>query len=185
MSLGLVSWTPAGIAPWILEITQVSTGLPWWAAIVVATIGARTALLPLIVKSNRMQAKLAPLQSRIAEIKDKMNAARATNDTIMIQQLTKQQMALFKNAGINPLTSLMTAGAQVAVQFGFFIGLRRMCTLPVEQLTTGGFGWITDLTAADPLYILPIANLVLIQLQLHVSSSLIDTLCGLPIVDCR
>ncbi|KAG0726621.1 Mitochondrial inner membrane protein OXA1L [Chionoecetes opilio] len=37
-----------------------------------------------------------------------------------------------------------------------FMGLRKMANLPVESLTEGGLWWFTDLTLADPYYILPI-----------------------------
>lgn len=39
----------------------------------------------------------------------------------------------------------------------FFIALRKMAYLPVPSLQTGGALWFTDLTLADPYYILPLA----------------------------
>ncbi|KAJ8268750.1 hypothetical protein COCON_G00113570 [Conger conger] len=39
----------------------------------------------------------------------------------------------------------------------FFIGLRQMAYLPVPSMQSGGLWWFTDLTAADPVYILPVA----------------------------
>ncbi|PAV15746.1 mitochondrial inner membrane oxa1l-like protein [Pyrrhoderma noxium] len=168
-ALGLVSWTPAGFFPWLLEAVQVSTALPWWGAIVLTTVGTRVALLPLILRSQRTQAKLAPLQPKMTELREKMNSARERGDTLESQALMKQQMALLKKENINPLDSLLTAVAQLGAQVGFFLGLRRMCEVPVQSLQTGGFGWVTDLAAADPYYVLPMINLALIQLQLTVS----------------
>lgn len=167
-ALGLVSWTPAGFFPWLLEAVQVSTALPWWGTIVLTTVGTRVVLLPLILRSQRTQAKLAPLQPKMTELREKMNSARERGDTLESQSLMKQQMALLKKENINPLDSLLTAVAQLGAQVGFFLGLRRMCEVPVQSLQTGGFGWVTDLAAADPYYVLPMINLALIQLQLTV-----------------
>lgn len=48
-------------------------------------------------------------------------------------------------------------GLQAPVFISFFIALRKMAYLPVPSLQTGGALWFTDLTAADPFYILPLA----------------------------
>ncbi|MEQ2170541.1 hypothetical protein GOODEAATRI_001241 [Goodea atripinnis] len=46
---------------------------------------------------------------------------------------------------------------QAPVFISFFIALRKMAYLPVPSLQTGGALWFTDLSAADPFYILPLA----------------------------
>jgi YidC/Oxa1 family membrane protein insertase len=43
-----------------------------------------------------------------------------------------------------------------------------MCNLPVESFTTGGALWFTDLTIADPTYILPILSTTSILIMIHV-----------------
>ncbi|KAK1890097.1 Mitochondrial inner membrane protein OXA1L [Dissostichus eleginoides] len=42
------------------------------------------------------------------------------------------------------------------VFISFFIALRKMSELPVPSMQSGGLLWFPDLTAADPLYILPV-----------------------------
>lgn len=167
-ALDLVHWTPAGFFPWLMEVTQVSTGLPWWSVIVLTTVGARAALLPLVARSMASAARLAPIQPQIAEIRAEMDRARVARDTLALQRTALKQRALFAKAGVNPLDSVLTAAAQITVQFGFFIGLRRMCALPVAQLADGGFGVLADLTVPDPYYILPIVNTLAINMQLMV-----------------
>ncbi|EJD05022.1 uncharacterized protein FOMMEDRAFT_166725 [Fomitiporia mediterranea MF3/22] len=168
-ALGLVSWTPAGFFPWLLEVVQVSTGIPWWGAIVITTVGARAMLVPFIIKSNRMQGRLAPLQPQLTELRDRANKAKVAGDTFAAQAAMQQNMQLLRTADVNPLSSVFTAMTQIIVQFGFFLGLRRMCNAPVEQLKVGGFNWITDLTATDPFYILPLVNFFFANLQLSLS----------------
>ena len=37
-----------------------------------------------------------------------------------------------------------------------FLAIRGMAKLPVDSLSTGGALWFTDLTMADPFYVLPV-----------------------------
>ena len=45
---------------------------------------------------------------------------------------------------------------QLPVFISFFIALRKMATLPIESMQTGGLLWFNDLTAYDPYYVLPV-----------------------------
>lgn len=45
---------------------------------------------------------------------------------------------------------------QAPIFISFFIALRKMAYAPVPSMQTGGLWWFTDLTAADPYYVLPL-----------------------------
>jgi YidC/Oxa1 family membrane protein insertase len=47
---------------------------------------------------------------------------------------------------------------QVTIFISFFLAVRNLAQLPVPGFSTGGIGWFTDLTMADPFYILPICS---------------------------
>lgn len=57
----------------------------------------------------------------------------------------------------NIINATLLFPPQAPVFISFFIALRKMAYLPVPSLQTGGLLWFTDLTAADPFYILPLA----------------------------
>ncbi len=48
-----------------------------------------------------------------------------------------------------------------------FFGLRGMAYLPVESFSWGGLSWFSDLTLADPYYLLPALTSLTLYLQLH------------------
>jgi hypothetical protein len=52
-----------------------------------------------------------------------------------------------------------------------FFGVKRLCTLPLEQFHWSGVSFLPDLTVPDPYYILQIALAVLMNLQFHVRAS--------------
>ncbi|KLO16542.1 hypothetical protein SCHPADRAFT_995106 [Schizopora paradoxa] len=168
-ALDLVHYTPAGFFPWLLEVTQVSTGLPWWSVIIITTVGARIAVLPFVLRGMRASGRLAPIQPKLTELRQKMNEAKIKQDQLGFSVAVQKQHALMKEAGVNPFDTVLMSVVQLTVQFGFFIGLRRMCQLPVEQLKYGGWGFLTDLTLPDPYYITPIICTALVNLQLTLS----------------
>ena len=55
-----------------------------------------------------------------------------------------------------------------------FSGIRAMTSLPVQSMTTGGALWFTDLTVADPYFILPAICAVSIWAVTKVSLHLRD-----------
>ena len=50
--------------------------------------------------------------------------------------------------------------AQAPVFMSFFFGLKAMANAPVASMQYGGLFWFTDLTIADPYYLLPILTSV-------------------------
>ncbi|KAG0279437.1 Mitochondrial inner membrane protein oxa1l, partial [Linnemannia exigua] len=65
---------------------------------------------------------------------------------------------LFAKNDCNPLKSLMLPLLQAPVMISFYLALRDMANLPVPQFKEGGIAWFTDLTIADPTYVLPVAS---------------------------
>jgi len=65
-------------------------------------------------------------------------------------------MQFMKEKEVNPIKSLWVPLAMAPVFISFFFGLRKMANLPVESMKEGGLFWFTDLTLADPYYILPL-----------------------------
>ena len=112
--------------------------------------------------------RLAPIQPQLAEVRAKVDKARIERDSLMMQQAMLQQQNLFRKANVNPFDQVFMSVLQICVQFGYFIGLRRMCTAPVEQFKDGGLGFFMDLTAPDPYFILPVLNTLLVNAQLTV-----------------
>lgn len=169
-ALGFSQWTPAGIAQWTMELIQVSSGMSWFWTIVTVSILSRLVILPFSINSVRSAAKLTPYQPRLMELRNELQKVGGlSNDPIAIQRVSLQQKKIYEEAGVSVLGPLMTPLVQAPISMGLFFGIKRLCDFPLEQLKIGGFGWITDLTVADPTYALPLAMLALINMQLSVS----------------
>ncbi|CAO3610151.1 unnamed protein product [Cunninghamella echinulata] len=154
-AMGLCNFTPVGGLEAMLEYVHVIGGLPWWGSIALATVLVRTALLPLIIKLQRNNARLMNINPEVTRIMNNLKTAQAEGDAVAIGKYTNEIRDLFTKNECHPTKSLGLPLIQMPVMISFFMALRAMAELPVPGLTNGGMGWFTDLTAQDPYYILP------------------------------
>ncbi|KAM6908864.1 mitochondrial inner membrane protein OXA1L [Xenentodon cancila] len=155
--LGLAGHTPVGLIQNLLEYMHIDLGLPWWGAIVIGTVVARLAVFPVIVKGQREAAKLNNVLPEITKLTTRMNEAKQSGNKYEFAKAYSDLNLFQKKHDVNPLRGFLVPLAQAPVFISFFIALRKMSYLPVPSMQTGGLLWFTDLTAADPFYILPFA----------------------------
>ncbi|CAG7834949.1 unnamed protein product [Allacma fusca] len=82
-SLGLGSWYPPGLVQQGLELMHCNLGMPWWAAIAAGTVILRMLLFPLVIKSQRMSAKMHNVMPQMQVIQQKMTDARTSGNQLM------------------------------------------------------------------------------------------------------
>ncbi|KAK7909632.1 hypothetical protein WMY93_014316 [Mugilogobius chulae] len=157
VELGLGAHTPVGLIQNLLEYMHVDLGLPWWGAIVVGTVVARMLVFPVIVKGQREAAKLNNVMPQITKLTNRMNEAKQSGNKFDFAKAYSDLNLFQKKHDVNPLRGFLIPMVQAPIFISFFIALRKMAYLPVPSLQTGGTLWFTDLTMADPFYILPIA----------------------------
>lgn len=157
-AMGLCNYTPVGALEAVLEAIHVTTGLPWWAAIAATTVAIRTLMLPLMVKVQRNNARVANINPDLQRIMNNVNEAKKSGDQMAIAKYSQQAQQLFKDNGCHPAKSLLLPVFQAPVMISFFMALRGMAELPVPGFLDGGLAWFTDLTVKDPYYVLPILS---------------------------
>lgn len=157
-AMGLVHFTPVGALETVLEAVHISTGLPWWATIATTTVLIRTALLPFIVKLQGNTARLHNVKPQLDRLTQNMKLAQDNNDTAALARFSAETQELFAKNDCNPMKTLMLPLLQAPVMISFYLALRDMANLPVPQFKDGGIFWFTDLTVADPTYILPVVS---------------------------
>jgi YidC/Oxa1 family membrane protein insertase len=155
--LGLVvdyGWLTVIAQPiyWLLEKIHSYIG-NWGWAIVVLTILIKLAFFPLSAASYRSMAKMRKVGPRMQKLKeqygdDKMGFQRA-------------MMEMYKREKINPLGGCMP----ILVQIPVFIALYWVLLASVEMRNAPWLGWVTDLAAPDPFYILPVLMAVTMFIQ--------------------
>lgn len=128
---------------WVLTFIQ---GLVhnWGVAIIILTLLIKIVFFPLSAASYRSMAKMRLVAPKLEKIKKQYADDR--------EQLNRAMMELYKTEKINPLGGCLP----VMIQIPVFIALYWSILASVELRDAPFFGWITDLSAADPYYVLPI-----------------------------
>ena len=116
----------------------------WGIAIVLLTVLIKLAFFPLSAASYRSMGKMRVVAPKLEKIKQQYGDDR--------ERLHKAMMELYKTEKINPLGGCLP----IVIQIPVFIALYWSILASVEMRYAPFFGWITDLSAADPYYVLPV-----------------------------
>lgn len=116
----------------------------WGVAIIIVTILIKAAFYPLSAKSYRSMAQMRELAPRLQSMKEKFGDDK--------QKMQQAMMELYRTEKINPMGGCLP----IIVQIPVFISFYWMLLGTVELRHAPFFGWIQDLSAIDPWYVLPI-----------------------------
>lgn len=150
------SYTPVGMLQNTLEYFHIGFGLPWWGSIVAATFIARLLLIPFSIKNMQNAARLNNIKPELEGLTAKMNAAHKEGEKGNAMMYSLEIQDLLKRHKCNPLKGLIFPLVQAPIFLSFFLGIRKMTTVPVVSMKTGGLLWFPDLTIHDPYYLLPV-----------------------------
>ena len=137
---------------WLMEqIQKILSNWGW--TIIVLTILIKLAFFPLSAASYRSMAKMKLVTPKMTAIRE-----RHKGDP---QKMNAAMMELYKTEKINPLGGCLP----VVVQIPVFIALYWVLLASVEMRHAPWLGWIQDLSAPDPWYILPVVMAVSMFVQ--------------------
>ncbi len=116
----------------------------WGLAIIVLTILIKLLFFPLSAASYKSMAKMKVLGPKLQKLKEQYGDDK--------QKMNQAMMELYKTEKVNPLGGCLP----IVIQIPVFIALYWVLLAAVELRHAPFFGWIKDLSAADPFYILPV-----------------------------
>nr|WP_319535843.1 membrane protein insertase YidC [uncultured Vibrio sp.] len=126
----------------------------WGLAIILLTFVVRGAMYPLTKAQYTSMAKMRMLQPKLQAMRERIGDDR--------QRMSQEMMELYKKEKVNPLGGCLP----LILQMPIFISLYWALMESVELRHSPFFGWIHDLSAQDPYYILPLlmgASMFMIQ----------------------
>ncbi len=123
----------------------------WGWAIIVLTLVINMLLFPLRISSYRTAQKMQRIAPEVKQIQERYKKYKL-NDPKKAE-MNQEVMAVYKREGINPIGGCLP----MLLQLPIWIGLNSALRGAIEMRHARWIGWITDLSAKDPYYILPIA----------------------------
>jgi YidC/Oxa1 family membrane protein insertase len=145
----LVVWPLAKALIWLNGFLQgINLPYSWGFAIILFTVIIKIITFPLTMSQIKGMQAQKELQPRIQELQKKYGKDR--------EKLSQEQMKLYKDAGVNPLSGCLPLIVQMPVLFGLYSALvvlgprlidARFFWIPdlAFPAFTGGLGWIPDL----------------------------------------
>src|SRR2546425_7530657 len=121
----------------------------WGWAIVVLTLVINMLLFPLRISSYKTTLKMQRVAPEIKAIQEKYKKYSMRDPRKA--EMNKEVMAIYSREGINPVGGCFQMFLQMPVWFGLY----RMLNVTIELRHAPWVGWIRDLSAKDPNYILP------------------------------
>jgi len=134
----------------------------WGVAIILLTILIKAAFFKLSASSYRSMAQMRELAPRLQAMKEKFGDDR--------QKMQQAMMDLYRTEKINPMGGCLP----ILVQIPVFIALYWVLLGSVELRHAPFFGWIKDLSATDPLYILPLLMGISMIIQTYLNPAPTD-----------
>ena len=116
----------------------------WGWAIVGLVVLLKIAFYWLNATAYRSMGKMKAINPKIMEMRERLKDKP--------QQIQQEMMRIYKEEKVNPLGGCLP----IFVQMPFFIALYWVLLSSVEMRNAPWIGWITDLSAKDPFFILPI-----------------------------
>jgi YidC/Oxa1 family membrane protein insertase len=99
---------------------QAAWGVTWVLSIVGLVLMVRSALIPLFVKQIKSQRNMMLVQPELQKLQKKY---KGKNDRDSRERFAKEQMALYKRTGSNPLSSCLPILIQIPIFMGLFFTL--------------------------------------------------------------
>jgi YidC/Oxa1 family membrane protein insertase len=147
-------WLTIIAAPlfWVLKLLHGWFG-NWGLAIIGLTVLIKLIFYPLSAASYKSMAKMKQVTPRLMKIREQYANDRA--------KMNQAMMELYKTEKINPLGGCLP----IVVQIPVFIALYWTLLGSVELRNAPFYGWIKDLSAPDPFYVLPALMMLSMILQ--------------------
>jgi YidC/Oxa1 family membrane protein insertase len=116
----------------------------WGWSIVALVVLLKIAFYWLNASAYRSMAKMKAINPKVMEMRERLKDKP--------QQMQQEMMRIYREEKVNPLGGCLP----IVVQIPFFIALYWVLLSSVEMRNAPWIGWIKDLSAMDPYYILPL-----------------------------
>ncbi len=149
-------WWAAQPLYWVLQKVHSFTG-NWGVAIILLTCLIKLLFFPLSAASYKSMARMRKLTPKMQALKERYGDDRQT--------LSQETMKLYQKEKVNPLGGCLP----ILIQMPIFLALYWVLIEAVELRHAPFIGWIQDLSAKDPWYLLPILMGLSMMVQMRLN----------------
>lgn len=163
-------WGPTSTLEFCLEHLHITAGLTWTASIIALAFMIRGMVFMPAVSAADQGSRLKLVQPAATELREKVQEGLRNNNRQVAMEAQQQIREIYKEAGVSMWKAFLPVILQMPLQFCAFRLLRDAAAVPVPAFETEQFLWITDLSVADPMYLLPLGTAALTYFNMTASS---------------
>jgi len=130
--------------------------------IILLTMGIKLLFVPLQYKSYKSMKQMQVIQPKVLAVQEKFKDDR--------DRLNKELIKLYRDHKVNPVGGCLPMVLQMPV----FVALFNILYMTIDLRQAPFFGWITDLSAQDPYYVLPIVMGATMVIQQKITPTTMD-----------
>jgi YidC/Oxa1 family membrane protein insertase len=119
-------------------------------SIIILTFIINAIMFPLRHKSVVSMRKMQEIQPEVKAIQERYSKIKSTDPAK--QKMNQELMALYKERGVNPASGCLPMLMTMPFIFAFYA----LLSTAIELRGAPWFGWIHDLSAHDPYYVVPV-----------------------------
>ena len=117
-------------------------------AILLLTVCVKAVFFPLANKSYKAMSKMKALQPEMTKVRERFGDDRT--------KMNQEMMGLYKREKVNPAAGCLP----VVIQIPVFFALYKVMFVTIEMRHQPFFGWIHDLSAPDPMFIITLFGVI-------------------------
>ena len=152
------NWLQSG-----MEFIHNGLDIGWMPTIALITVALRILAIPTYIKMRQFNVRSHNHLPEQLEIQ----ASMMNGNPIEKQRKKLEMMEFLKEKGLNPLKPLLYSLPISAIFVSFFAALRGISEAKLPSFVNGGVLWFSDLTVADPYYVLPLLSCVSLHLLIR------------------
>ncbi|KAL3478430.1 60Kd inner membrane protein-domain-containing protein [Aspergillus californicus] len=159
-------WGPSALNEFIFEHIHMWTGLSWLGSIVATGLLIRVAIMPIFFRSADTSTKMSNLKHILTPLRNQRLAAAQNGNNIEAAMAKAKMTEVYKKHDITPIKAFLPMFIQAPLGYGSFRVITGMASLPIPGLAAEKFLWVSDLTVADPLFVLPALTAALVHFSI-------------------
>lgn len=114
-------YSPLHILMQGIDYIHITADLPWWAAIISATVAMRIVIAPIAIKSIQNSSRMAVLKPEMVKIQARF---KGNTDPTIVKRQQAEIYALFDKHKVNPLRAMVMPLLQMPIFMSFFFALQ-------------------------------------------------------------
>lgn len=166
----------------LLNFLHIDGIIPLWACMSIVSLMVRISLIPLVIRGARTSIQFASVAPEVRfllliflkDLRKLKKENKSISEVVALFRINWRTLnKIYKLHNISPTDLIKSPIMQIPVFWYFSIDLRKIVNGGdpdlAKKLTESDFLWITDLTAPDPFYALPVISGLLLYTNVEIS----------------